>query len=111
MGNRVTSHGSGINPSVEQELDRVVWQGRLLFLRSKGGVRQWRKTWGVLRPRNLILYRDESEYAAKLVVPLSAVVDVVDVDPIGKTKRRAYCLQVITEEKNYRFCTADEESL
>lgn len=107
---RDVSHPTGhrAQASLEQDLDRVVWQGRLLFLRSKGGVRQWKKTWGVLRPRNFILYRDESEYAAKLVVPLSSVVNVVDIDPMGS---KAHCLQLITEERNYRFCAAGEEEL
>lgn len=93
----------------EQELDRVIWQGRLHLLRSKGGVRQWKKTWAVLRPRNLILYRDESEYAARLVVPMPSVVNAVDLDPLGRG--RTHCLQVITEERSYRFCAADEEAL
>lgn len=107
---RDVTHPTGhkAQASLEQDLDRVVWQGRLLFLRSKGGVRQWKKTWGVLRPRNFILYRDESEYAAKLVVPLPSVVNVLDIDPMGS---KSHCLQLITEERNYRFCAAGEEEL
>lgn len=96
-------------PPPEQELDRVIWQGRLHLLRSKGGVRQWKKTWAVLRPRNLILYRDESEYAARLVIPMPSVVNAVDLDPLGRGK--THCLQVITDERSYRFCAADEEEL
>lgn len=96
-------------PPPEQELDRVIWQGRLHLLRSKGGVRQWKKTWAVLRPRNLILYRDESEYAARLVIPMPSVVNAVDLDPLSRG--RAHCLQVITDERSYRFCAADEEEL
>lgn len=103
------AHRHTASVSLEQDLDRVVWQGRLLFLRSKGGVRQWKKTWGVLRPRNLILYRDESEYAAKFIIPLPSVVNVVDTDPVGKGK--THCLQVITDERNYRFCARSEEEL
>ncbi|RDA93329.1 hypothetical protein CP533_0345 [Ophiocordyceps camponoti-saundersi (nom. inval.)] len=94
---------------VDQVLDRVVWQGWLWIMRSKGGVRQWKDMWAVLRPRNLILYKDESEYTAQWIVHLSAVVDVVDIDPLSKSKQN--CLQVITEEKSYRFCAHDEESL
>jgi hypothetical protein len=106
-GLRNTSQVSGIN--VERDPDRVVWQGRLLFLRSKGGVRQWKNMWAVLRPRNLILYKDESEYSARFIVPMSSVVNVVDIDPISRTK--AHCLQIITDEKSYRFCAHDEETL
>jgi hypothetical protein len=107
IGNRNASQVSGIN--VEQDPDRVVWQGWLWFLRSKGGVRQWKNSWAVLRPRNLILYKDESEYTAQFIVQLSSIVNVVDIDPVSKTK--IHCLQIITEEKSYRFCAYGEETL
>lgn len=51
--------------NTEQDPDRVIWQGWLWFLRTKRGVRQWKQMWTVLRPRNLILYKDESEYTAQ----------------------------------------------
>ncbi|KAG5920303.1 hypothetical protein E4U42_006245 [Claviceps africana] len=95
--------------AVEQDPDRVIWQGWLWLLRSKRGVRQWKDMWGVLRPRNLILYKNESEYTAQWIAELSDVVDVVDTDPVSKSKEN--CLQIITEEKSFRFCTHDEESL
>jgi hypothetical protein len=95
--------------NVEQDPDRVIWQGRLYLLRHRRGMRQWKDMWAVLRPRNLILYKDESEYTARWILPLSAVVNVVDLDPLSKNKK--HCLQVITEEKSYRFCAHDEEAL
>ncbi|CRK25435.1 hypothetical protein BN1708_003987 [Verticillium longisporum] len=98
---------SGLN--LEHDPDRVIWQGWLWFLRNKGGVRQWKRQWAVLRPRNFILYKDESEYTAQVLRPMSAIVDVVDIDPVSKTK--SHCLQLITDEKSYRFCAPDEESL
>lgn len=94
---------------LEQDPDRVIWQGWLYFLRAKGGVKQWKHLWGVLRPRNLILYKNESEYTAHRIISLSAIVNVVDIDPMSKSKTS--CLQIITEEKSYRFATHDEESL
>ncbi|PHH79521.1 hypothetical protein CDD82_2342 [Ophiocordyceps australis] len=96
-------------PSTENDPDRVIWQGWLWMLRSKGGVRQWKDMWGVLRPRNLILYKDESEYTAQWIAQLSNVVSVVDIDPLSKSK--VNCLQIILEEKSFRFCSHDEESL
>ncbi|KAB5570767.1 PH domain-containing protein [Coniochaeta sp. 2T2.1] len=105
LGN--ASQTSGIN--IEKDPDRVIWQGRLLFLRSKRGVRQWKNMWAVLRPRNLILYKDESEYSARFIIPMSSIVNVVDIDPVSRTK--THCLQVITDEKSYRFCAHDEETL
>ncbi|KAH6687490.1 PH domain-containing protein [Plectosphaerella plurivora] len=107
LPDRNLSQASGLN--LEQDPDRVIWQGWLWLLRNKGGVRQWKKYWALLRPRNFILYRDESEYTAKFIRPMSAIVDVVDIDPVSRTKIN--CLQLITEEKSYRFCAPDEESL
>ncbi|KAI5460016.1 hypothetical protein BGZ63DRAFT_415443 [Mariannaea sp. PMI_226] len=107
VGIRSASQTSMSN--IEQDPDRVIWQGWLWFLRTRRGVRQWKNRWAVLRPRNFILYKDESEYKAQWILPLSNVVNAVDIDPIGKNKN--HCLQVITEEKTYRFCAHDEESL
>jgi len=72
-------------------------------------VKQWKNSWAVLRPRNLILYKDQSEYAAQFIVQMSSIVNVVDLDPISRTKK--FCLQIITEEKSYRLAAHDEESL
>ncbi|KAK5653120.1 hypothetical protein OQA88_9219 [Cercophora sp. LCS_1] len=102
-----TSQASGIN--IETDPDRIVWQGWLGFFRSKNGIRQWKKSWAVLRPRNLILYKDESEYSVLFIVYLSSIVNVVDIDPMSRTKK--HCLQIITEEKGYKFCAKDEEQL
>ncbi len=89
--------------------DRVIWQGWMWFHRSKGGVRQWKKTWAVLRPRNLICYKDEAESSVLFVLYLGSIVNVVETDPISRTKK--HCLQIITDEKSHRFCTHDEEAL
>ncbi|KAI1393391.1 PH domain-containing protein [Hypoxylon trugodes] len=107
IGNRNASQLSGLN--IENDPDRVVWQGWLWFLNSKRGVKQWKNRWAVLRPRNLILYKDESEYKASFIQSLSVIVNVVDIDPVSKTK--LHCFQVITDEKSYRFCAHDEETL
>ncbi|KAK8041841.1 PH domain-containing protein [Apiospora rasikravindrae] len=107
LGERNLSQVSGIN--IENDPDRVVWQGWLHFLKNKHGVKQWKKCWAVLRPRNIILYKDESEYTAAFIMALSGIVNVVDIDPVSKTK--SHCMQIITDEKSYRFCAQDEESL
>ncbi|KAK4106906.1 PH-domain-containing protein [Parathielavia hyrcaniae] len=103
-GNRVSgTHHHDAYP------DRVIWQGWLWFHRSKGGVRQWKKSWGVVRPRNLILYKDEAESSVLFVLYMSSIVNVVETDPMSRTKK--HCLQIITDEKSYRFCAHDEEAL
>lgn len=107
VGARNSSQASGLN--IDQDPDRIIWQGWLWWLRSKGAVRQWKNCWAVLRPRNLILYKDESEYSVQFIVHMGMILNVVDIDPMSKTK--THCLQVITEEKSYRFCADGEEAL
>lgn len=90
--------------------EKVIWSGYLLSLRTnRAGVRQWKKLWVVLRPKNLALYKSSEEYAAVLILPLSTCVDAVEIDSISKSKR--YCMQIITEEKGYRFCAENEDKL
>lgn len=101
--------GSQVGGTHHDDPDRVIWQGWMWFLRSKGGMRQWKKSWGVLRPRNFILYKDESESSVMFILYMSSIVNVVDTDPMSRTKK--HCLQIITEEKAYRFCTQNEEAL
>ncbi|KAL2260741.1 hypothetical protein VTK26DRAFT_5160 [Humicola hyalothermophila] len=93
----------------DNDPDRVIWQGWMWFLRSKGGVRQWKKSWGVLRPRNFILYKDESESSVLFLLYMSSIVNVVETDAMSRTKK--HCMQIITDEKSYRFCAHDEEAL
>ncbi len=107
LAGRNTSQLSGFN--VEQDPERVVWQGYLLVLKSIRGVRQWKDRWVVIRPRNVALYQNDDEYSPLLIIPISSVINAVEIDPISRTK--THCLQVITEEKSYKFCAHNEEGL
>lgn len=89
--------------------ERVMCHGWIYLLKSTSGVRQWKKVWMVLRPKALALYKNEEEYAAMIVLSFSNIIDAVEIDAISKSKRS--CMQVISEERNYRFCAFDEESL
>ena len=104
---RNISQGSGFH--VDHDDERVVWHGYLLCLKTNGGVRQWKRLWVVLRPKSLAIYKDESEYAARLIIPLSNIIDAVEIDPVSRTK--FHCMQIIAEEKSYRFCAPSEEAL
>ncbi|KAF2189048.1 PH domain-like protein [Zopfia rhizophila CBS 207.26] len=89
--------------------ERVIYHGWLYVLKSKRGVRQWKKLWVVLRPKTLGLYKNEEEYSANLIIPFSSIINAVEIDPVSKSKQ--YCMQIISEEKNFRFCAPDENSL
>ena len=53
---RNASQASGFH--VEPD-ERVIWHGYLLCLKTKGGVRQWKRLWVVLRPKNLAFYKND----------------------------------------------------
>jgi hypothetical protein len=89
--------------------ERVIWHAHLYVLHSSRGLRQWKLLWAVLRPKSLAFYKNEDEYAATLIIPLSSVIDAVDLDPISRSKR--HCMQIIAEEKSWRVCAMDEEGL
>ncbi|KAL5347812.1 hypothetical protein ACLOAV_007222 [Pseudogymnoascus australis] len=108
-GARNGSQLSGLNLTPDADPERVIWQGHLLYLKSKSGVRQWKDFWCVLRARTFAMYKDENEYAPLLILELANIINVVEIDPISRTKR--HCLQVITEERSYRFCARSEEGL
>lgn len=90
----------------DQDPERVVYQGYLLYLRSKNGIRSWKNLWVVLRPRSLSLYKNDSEYSPVMILPMESVISVVEIDPLSRTKR--YCFQVISEERSFKFCAGSE---
>lgn len=104
---RNVSQQSNIGTTPDDE--RVVYHGWMYVLKSKGGVRQWKKVWVVLRPKYLAFYKNDQEYSASLIIPFSSIIDAVDIDSVSKSKQ--YCMQVISEEKNFKLCAADENSL
>ncbi|KAM3422977.1 hypothetical protein BST61_g456 [Cercospora zeina] len=118
MGARSSSQVSGINlgseegakkQAVPDDPERVIYHGWIYLLKSKSGVRQWKKVWMVLRPKQLTVYKNEEEYTALIVLPFPSIIDAVEIDDISKTKTA--CMQILTEERNYRFCALDEDCL
>ncbi|KAI5811007.1 hypothetical protein DFH27DRAFT_4768 [Peziza echinospora] len=108
-GVRRNETGLSVNTAPELEHSRVIWHGYLYCLKSKGGVRQWKKLWVVLRPVNVAFYKNEEEYRTIRLIPLDSVIDAVDIDPLSRSKK--CCFQLITEDKSYRFAASDEEQL
>lgn len=115
LGPRNASQMSGLNigeaprPLPKQDDERVICHGWIFLLKSRSGVRQWKKVWMVLRPKNLALYKNEDEYSALLIMPFHNIVNAVEIDPVSKSKK--YCFQIITEERNYRCCAPDDDAL
>ena len=104
---RNASQLSGFDVNTDPE--RVIRQGWLYCLKTKGRVKQWKKLWVVLRPKNMSFYKNEQEYSAVKILSMSSIINAAEIDPISRSK--SYCLQVIMEDKIYRFCAPSEDSL
>lgn len=94
--------------ATEGDPERVFWQGHLLLLKSIRGVKQWKDLWVVIRPKNLAIYKNVQEYSPVLILNMSSIINAVEIDPLSRSK--TLCMQIITEEKSYKFCAKDEEA-
>jgi hypothetical protein len=89
--------------------ERVLYNGYLYLYKSKNGLRQWKSVWAVLRAKSLALYKNEEEYQPLHIIPFGTILEAVDIDNMSRTKR--HCFQVITEEKQFKFCARSEEEV
>ncbi|KAI9683957.1 MAG: hypothetical protein M1829_004292 [Trizodia sp. TS-e1964] len=92
-----------------QDEERVIHQGWLDCLRTKGHVRSWKRLWVVLRAKSLTFYKSSKEYKPTLILPISTIIDAVEIDPMSS--RRRACLQIITEGRSFRLCADAEDDL
>lgn len=88
---------------------KTIWHGYLYVLKSKSGLKQWKKFWVVLRTKNLAFYKDDDEYRAIRLVSLDDIIDAVELDPLSRSKK--HCMEIITGAKSFKLCASDEESL
>ncbi|EFR03181.1 PH domain-containing protein [Nannizzia gypsea CBS 118893] len=105
---RLASGQSEAAPS-QPDPEGVIFQGYLQCLKGRKGVRKWKKLWTVLRVQSLSFYKDQHEYSAVKIIPMTEVINAAEVDPLSRSK--IFCFQLITEDITYRFCAYDEESV
>ncbi|KAI7876323.1 PH-domain-containing protein [Lichtheimia hyalospora FSU 10163] len=90
----------------EETRNRVLMEGYLLKLgRNKG----WRKRWFVLRTDTLSYYEDDKEYAPHRIIPLTHIIDALEIEPISKNKR--FCFKIIIHKRSYVLCASSEREL
>ncbi|KAI1321739.1 hypothetical protein EDD11_000015 [Mortierella claussenii] len=98
--------GSGLVTG-EQLESKVVRQGYLLKLGNT--YKTWRKKWFVLRGDKLTYYKNAKEYQPLGIIPLSTIIDSLQMDPVSKHKR--YCLRIVTSKRSFVCCAPDEDTL
>ena len=107
---RNASYASLPADGAPESSERTIHSGYLLALKTgRAGVRQWKKMWVVLRSKHVAFYKTDEEYAAILILPLSSCIDAVEIDALSRSKK--HCMQLITEEKGYRFCANTEDEV
>ncbi|KAI8986965.1 hypothetical protein BDB01DRAFT_784119 [Pilobolus umbonatus] len=94
------------NYKAEENKNRVLIEGYLLKL---GRIKGWRKRWFVLRTDSLSYYENDKEYSPHRIIPLSDIIDSLEISPISKSKQ--YCFKVITPKRNYILCTSTVNNL
>lgn len=87
--------------------EKTVKQGYLLRLKKR--YNQWRRQYVVLTTHRMAFYKNEKHKTPLKVIPIRDIIDVVDIDPLSRSKR--FCMQLITDRKRMRFCAENEEDL
>ncbi|ETN45088.1 uncharacterized protein HMPREF1541_09964 [Cyphellophora europaea CBS 101466] len=89
--------------------ERVIRQGFLSVQSTKTGIKTWKPLWTVLRPYSLSFYKNEQEYAVLKMLPVSSIIDAVEVDPLGR--KHEWVFEVIAEEKTLKCSVRGEEDM
>jgi hypothetical protein len=121
--------------SIAIDEEKVLRNGWLHLLKSKGGVKKWKPVWAVLRPKSVAVYPNEQvshlclrrrlrrcrvctraltgmqEYSPILIIAFPTIVNAVEIDSPSRNKKRQFCMQIITEERGWRFCAQDDDDL
>ncbi|KAG0013357.1 hypothetical protein BGZ80_011128 [Entomortierella chlamydospora] len=106
LASEVNAPGSGIVTD-EQLGSKLVRQGYLYKLGNK--YKTWRKKWFVLRGDKLIYYKNTKEYQPHGIIPLSTIIDCLQMDPVSKS--RQYCLRIVTVKRSFVCSAPDEDTL
>ncbi|KAK6457083.1 uncharacterized protein RJT20DRAFT_1663 [Scheffersomyces xylosifermentans] len=93
-------------PDVHEE-ECLIERGYLLRLRKR--YNQWKRFYIVLTNKNMYFYKSESIHQVYKVIPISQLVDVIELDPLSKSKQ--WCLLIITPLKRVRFSAPSEEEM
>ncbi|KAI9027607.1 hypothetical protein CLU79DRAFT_717107 [Phycomyces nitens] len=90
-----------MNAQLEETRNKVLIEGYLMKL---GRNKSWRKRWFVLRTDTLAYYEDEKEYSPHRIIPLTHIIDSLEIEPISKSKQ--YCFKIIIPKRSYVLCAS-----
>ncbi|KAF8950464.1 hypothetical protein BGZ46_004524, partial [Entomortierella lignicola] len=106
LASEANAPGAGI-VAEEQLGSKLVRQGHLYKLGNK--YKTWRKKWFVLRGDKLTYYKNTKEYQPHGIIPLSTIIDCLQMDPVSKSKQ--YCLRIVTTKRSFVCSAPDEDTL
>lgn len=83
--------------------NRPMVQGFLEKLRTSGfNANTWTKKWIVLRNGQINIYKNDKEYLLQRLVPLTAVLSIVAIDPVSKSHE--FCFKIILPRRTIILC-------
>lgn len=87
--------------------EKIVKKGYILRLKKR--YNQWRRQYVILTDQKMEFFKNEKNKTAVKELSVKDIIDVVEIDPLSRTKR--FCMQLITDNKRMRFCAESEEDL
>ncbi|TPX55135.1 hypothetical protein PhCBS80983_g05567 [Powellomyces hirtus] len=100
--------GGNINDNkvvVQGYLEKRVTNNYKKLATAKG----WKKRWFVLRNGRLFGYKNDGEYVVKRLIPLRSVLDILEIDPQGKTHQ--FCFKIVLPKRQLVLCARTEEEM
>ncbi|KAJ3162412.1 hypothetical protein HDU86_004892 [Geranomyces michiganensis] len=76
---------------------------------ATAGVKGWKKRWFVLRGGSLFGYKNDGEYVVKRLIPLSSVLDILEIDPQGK--HHSFCFKIVLPKRQLVLCADTEKEM
>ncbi|KAJ3157690.1 hypothetical protein HDU89_000066 [Geranomyces variabilis] len=76
---------------------------------ATAGAKGWKKRWFVLRGGSLFGYKNDSEYVVKRLIPLSSVLDILEIDPQGK--HHLFCFKIVLPKRQLVLCADTEKDM
>ena len=88
--------------------DRTLNQGYLYKLGGLFNRQSWKKRWCTFRNGKLGFYKDDREYQLTKLIPLTSIIDIVE---IGQNNKRDFCFKIATATKELVLSSdSDEET-
>ncbi|TPX38837.1 hypothetical protein SeLEV6574_g07587 [Synchytrium endobioticum] len=100
--------GAGGKKAEEVFSDSALYSGYLYKLSGRAR-KIWKKRWFVLRHGKIAVYKDDKEYVPTKLIPLSKVLDVLEID--AQSKHHRHCFKIVLPKRTMVVCATSKEAV